>query len=114
MLQYEVRYWLSTPLDKHFFGLHTYVGLFNVATNQWSRYQNDTDHPIWGLGLSYGYSLYLSRAWGLEFNIGAGYASLRYDTFYNVENGAMYDYTERGYWGLTRACISLNYIINRK
>lgn len=114
MLQSEARYWLSTPLNKHFVGVHAHVGLFNIATNQWSRYQNSTDQPLWGFGVSYGYSLYLSKALGLEFNIGAGYASLRYDSFYNVKNGAIYDHTERGYWGVTRAGISLNYIINRK
>ncbi len=114
MLQPEVRYWLSSPMDKHFFGVHAHVGLFNISTNQWSRYQNSTDEPLWGAGVSYGYALYLSRALSLEFNVGAGYASLRYDTFYNVENGALYNHTQRGYWGVTRAGISLNYIINRK
>ncbi len=101
ILQPELRYYLSNPLEKHYFGAHAHVGQFNISTNQWSRYQSNPDEPLWGFGLSYGYALYLSRAWSLEFNIGAGYASLCYDSFYNVENGALYNSTHRGYWGVT-------------
>ncbi len=114
IVQPEFRYWLASPLKGHFAGAHAHFGLFNVATTEWSRYQNSTEQPLWGFGLTYGYALQLSRALNLEAYIGAGYASIKYDTFYNIKNGAIYDHTERGYWGLTRAGISLSYIINRK
>ncbi len=114
VIQPEFRYWLVDSMRSHFVGVHAHVGLFNVATDKWSRYQNSTNQPLWGGGVSYGYALYLSRALNLEFTLGAGYASLSYDSFYNVENGAQYNHTERGYWGITRAGVSLSYIINRK
>ncbi len=113
VLQPEVRYWFSDScLRGHFLGIHAQAGYFNVAINSPSRYQNCDEEPMWGAGLSYGYALKITNGLNVEFNIGAGYANLRYDIFYNIDNGAKFDYDTREYWGITRAAISITYIIN--
>lgn len=109
-IQPEVRYWLSKPGKGHFFGLHAHVGWFNVKWND-NRYQ-DTDRPMLGAGISYGYLLPLSSHWGAEFTLGAGYANMRYDTYYNIENGVRFDMQTKNYWGITRVGISLVYRFN--
>lgn len=105
--QPEGRWWLKEAGTGHFFGLHTHVAWFNVKWND-TRYQT-AKRPLAGVGISYGYKLPLSAHWGAEFNIGAGYANMKYDTFYNIENGARLDTRIRHYWGITRAGLSLVY-----
>lgn len=109
-LQPEARYWLSAPGTGHFFGLHAHVGWFNVRWNR-DRYQ-DTDRPLLGAGISYGYLLPLGDHWAGEFTLGAGYANMRYDTYYNIDNGARIDTRSRNYWGITRVGLSVVYRFN--
>ena len=77
-VQPEARYWLSKPGKGHFFGVHAHVGWFNVKWNR-DRYQ-DTERPLLGAGISYGYLLPFNEHWAGEFTLGAGYANMRYDT----------------------------------
>ena len=51
----------------------------------------------------------ISRHWGAEFNLGVGYANMKYNTYYNVDNGAQLDTRVRHYWGITRVGASLVY-----
>ena len=111
-LQPEARYWLSKPGEGHFFGVHAHVGWFNVRWNR-DRYQ-DTDRPLLGAGISYGYLLPFNEHWAGEFTLGAGYANMRYDTFYNMDNGARIDTRTKNYWGITRVGISVVYRFNLK
>lgn len=106
-LQPEVRWWLKKAGRGHFGGIHTHIAWFNL---KWEsiRYQAD-NRPLFGAGISYGYKFPLSSHWEAEFNIGAGYVNMKYDTFYNIENGAQIDTRDRHYWGITRAGISLVY-----
>lgn len=105
--QPEGRWWLKKAGTGHFFGIHAHAAWFNLKWED-TRYQTDK-RPLLGAGISYGYKLPLSAHWGAEFNIGAGYANMKYDTFYNVENGAQLDTRIRHYWGITRVGISLVY-----
>lgn len=105
--QPEGRWWLKKAGTGHFFGLHAHAAWFNLKWED-DRYQTGK-RPLFGAGISYGYKLPLSAHWGAEFNIGAGYANMKYDTFYNIENGAQLDTRIRHYWGITRAGISLVY-----
>lgn len=105
--QPEGRWWLKKAGTGHFFGIHVHAAWFNLKWED-TRYQTDK-RPLLGAGISYGYKLPLSAHWGAEFNIGAGYANMKYDTFYNVENGAQLDTRIRHYWGITRVGISLVY-----
>lgn len=105
--QPEGRWWLKEAGAGHFFGLHAHVAWFNAKWED-NRYQT-RKRPLAGAGISYGYKLPLSAHWGAEFNIGAGYANMKYDTFYNIENGAWLETHIRHYWGITRAGLSLVY-----
>ena len=106
-VQPEVRRWLAQPAEGHFFGIHAHVGWYNVRWKD-DRYQ-DAGHPLLGAGVSYGYTLPLSNRWAGEFTLGAGYANTRYDTFYNIQNGARINTDTRNYWGITRVGVSLVY-----
>ena len=107
-LQPEARWWMGNEAGRgHFVGLHAHVAWFNVKWND-NRYQ-DVDRPLLGAGLSYGYKLPLSEHWGAEFTLGLGYANMKYDTYYNVDNGALLDTRVRHYWGVTRVGASLVY-----
>lgn len=107
-VQPEFRYWLRKPLQGHFFGVHLNMGAFNVAVNSNTRYQSPDG--FYGVGISYGYVLPIARHWAAEFTLGAGYVYTKYDSYYNIPNGAL---LERGirynYWGLTKVGISLSY-----
>ena len=106
-LQPEGRWWLKSVGQGHFFGLHAHAAWFNAKWED-NRYQTGK-RPLVGAGISYGYKLPLSRHWGAEFTIGAGYANMKYNTYYNIENGAQLDTRIRHYWGVTRAGLSLVY-----
>lgn len=111
-IQPEARYWLSKPGEGHFFGVHAHIGWFNVKWNR-DRYQ-DTDRPLLGAGISYGYLLPFNAHWAGEFTLGAGYANMRYDTYYNIDNGARIDTRTKNYWGITRVGLSVVYRFNLK
>lgn len=107
-VQPEFRYWLGSQTKGHFFGAHLNIGAFNISIDKEKRYQSPDG--FYGMGLSYGYALPFGRHWGAEFTIGAGYVHTKYDTYYNIPNGARY---EKGitynYWGLTKVGINLVY-----
>ena len=111
-IQPEARYWLTRPGEGHFFGVHAHVGRYSVKWNR-DRYQ-DTDRPLLGAGISYGYLLPFNAHWAGEFTLGAGYANMRYDTYYNMDNGARIDTRTKNYWGITRVGLSVVYRFNLK
>lgn len=113
-LQPELRWWLKEGWSGHFFGFDINFSYYNVVTpfNTKTRYQDMCGNtPLIGAGLSYGYSMPLSRdgKWGMEFTLGLGYAHLKYDCFYNVHNGALYSEGCRNWWGPTKAGINIFY-----
>ncbi len=107
-VQPEFRYWLKAPMKGHFFGVHLNIGAFNIAVDNKNRDQSPDG--FYGVGLSYGYVLPFARHWAAEFTVGAGYVHTKYDTYYNIPNGARF---EKGraynYWGLTKVGINLLY-----
>lgn len=105
--QPEGRWWLKSAGKGHFFGLHVHAAWFNLKWED-TRYQTEKQ-PLLGAGISYGYKLPFSRHWEAEFTLGAGYANMKYNTYYNIENGAKLDTRKRNYWGITRAGASLVY-----
>lgn len=110
-VQPSLRYWLKPQQKGHFFGFHLTTGLFNISTNDKTRYQDK--HGMYGAGLDYGYSFSLNNRWGLELNAGAGYIYTRYNKYYNIDNGAYYGSGTKNYWGLTRLGISITYLLNK-
>lgn len=111
-IQPEGRWWLARPGEGHFFGVHAHMGWYSVKWKR-DRYQ-DTGRPLLGAGISYGYLLPFNAHWAGEFTLGAGYANTRYDTYYNIDNGARIDTRTRNYWGITRVGISVVYRFNLK
>lgn len=105
----EGRWWLKSSRKGSFFNVHLNVAWYNVRANDY-RYQ-DTTRPLLGGGVGYGYRLELNRHWGFEFEIGAGMASMKYDRYYNVKNGALKDKKITTYWGIDRASVSLTYYL---
>ena len=99
-VQPEFRYWFKQEHTGHHVGVHGIVGLYNISFGDSHRYQthmidDKLFFPALGVGLSYGYSLWLDKKreeprWFMEFNVGLGYVYERYDSFYNVENGSMF------------------------
>lgn len=112
MLRPELRYWFRDTFDGHFVGVHGIGGAYNVSVNSDTRYQSN--RMAYGVGLSYGYAFRLSKHWGVELSLGAGYVNTSYDCYYNVPNGMLYDSRNKHYWGVTRASVGIVYQINRK
>ena len=109
-VQPEIRWWSKEAMNGHFVGLHTHVAGFNIALNDYARYQ-DPNHALWGLGVSYGYAMTLGKSahWGLEFTLGAGFAQYHYDAYRNESNGPKFRSGSDCYWGITRAGVTLSY-----
>lgn len=107
-VQPEFRCWLKSSMKGHFFGVHLNIGAFNISVDDKNRYQSPDG--FYGVGLSYGYALPFARHWAAEFTVGAGYVYTKYDTYYNIPNGARFEKgTPYNYWGLTKAGVSLVY-----
>ena len=104
-----MRYWLKPEWKGHFFGVHLTAGQFNISVDKNTRYQDV--NGMYGVGIDYGYALKFTEHWGMEFNIGAGYIYTKYNSYYNIKNGACFDTSVKNYWGVTRCGISLIYRI---
>lgn len=105
--QPEARWWISKSGIGHFAGPHLSLGWYNLKFGNF-RYQ-DRGRPAFGAGITYGYSLPLKRAFNLEFSVGVGWLSFRYDRFHNVPNGAFVDLRQTSYFGIDHASVSLSY-----
>jgi hypothetical protein len=117
MVQPEWRYWFCSRFNGWFLGLHAHGGQFNVGnyklpfgvlpTIKNHRYEG------WfaGGGLSIGYQWALSKHWGLETEIGGGYTYFDYKKFNCAHCGTKEKDSAKGFWGPTRAAVSLVYLI---
>ena len=105
--QPEARWWFDRPGNGHFIGPHFSLAWYNFKNGE-TRYQ-DKGQPLLGGGLTYGYSLPLKGEWRMEFSVGVGYCSLKYDRFYNVDNGARIDTRKTSYFGVDHAGVSVSY-----
>ncbi len=117
IIQPELRYWTCETFNGHFFGLHALVSEFNVggidiplgrlADLKDFRYEG----YAYGAGLSWGYQWPIGRRLNFEVNLGAGYAYLDYDKFPCVKCGSKLESTTENYFGVTKAAVSLIYLI---
>ena len=89
------------------------LGWYNFALDGEFRIQDYKGRrPAWGGGIGAGYALQFRKnpRWGMEFAIGAGVYDVKYDIFYNEENGP---YAESGvhdtFFGVDNAAISFTY-----
>lgn len=51
---------------------------------------------------------------GIEAELGLGYAYLASEFYYNIPNGAWYDFATKHYWGPTRVNVGISYMLSRK
>ena len=51
----------------------------------------------------------MGRGWKAEFSLGIGYVNTRYNTYYNISDGALVDTRTKNYFGPTRLGITLVY-----
>lgn len=117
LAQAEYRRWLCQPYSGHFFGIHLSGTQYNIAGHELPmlfgkgsasyRYEGYG----YGAGVSYGYDFFLGKRWNLEINAGAGYMRLNYDKYDCVKCGRKIGPEVKNYFGVTKAGISLAYII---
>lgn len=116
MVQPEVRYWLHEAFNGHYLGLHAHYADYDVAGIRLPAGMKPDycyDGYSYGVGLAYGYQLYLSPRWNVEFTVGGGYTYLEYDKYdFPKEEGWSLGKFRNKYWGLTKAGISIVYLIN--
>ncbi|MDR2937848.1 MAG: DUF3575 domain-containing protein [Prevotellaceae bacterium] len=118
LLQPELRYWLCEAFNGHFFGVHAMGGQFNFSKVQlpFKMYPQLKDYhyqgEFMGLGVAYGYQWILSDRWGIEATLGAGYLYINYKQYPCAECGEELGAGYKGYWGLTKAGLSILYFIN--
>lgn len=116
MAQPEARYWLCERFNGHFFGGHLLGGQFNTGNiNAWSMFPTDKGYRYegyyYGLGLSYGYQWLLGNRWSIEASLGLGYVRSHYDKYDCPHCGEWKGEGKENYLGVTKAAISLIYII---
>ncbi len=69
----------------------------------------------WALGLSYGYSLPLSRSFNLDFSMGIGYLTGEYERYEKEDTHYVWKTTKNRKWfGPTKAEVSLVWLIGNK
>lgn len=120
-VQPELRYWLCHRSVGHFLALDLHGGQFNVGNIGFldfkflgSNLANLKDHRYqgWfaGAGVAYGYSWAFSEHWGMEAEIGIGWAYMRYDSYPCASCGSkLRDNAVHNYFGPTKAAINLVY-----
>ena len=120
-IQPEVRYWFSGNMnDKFFLGAHAGMAYYNYALDGQYRIQDkDGKRPALGGGLSIGYRLPISKNGRLkmEFTVGGGVYSLKYDKFYNTQStsqGEKAETIDKIWYGVDHAAISFSYMFNLK
>lgn len=114
MVQPEARYWLHETFNGHYFGLHgVYMDYDMSHVNFISVMKKDFayDGNAYGGGVSYGYQLYLSPHWNIEFSAGIGFIHFKYDkSAYPPDGEPAYAY-RNNYFGPTKLGVSIVYII---
>lgn len=122
VLQPEFRYYPWLTDDKSnggfFAGAHFGLGWYNFALNGDYRIQDHKgNRPAIGGGLGLGYTLKFKKhpRWGMEFTLGAGVYDVKYDTFYNENNGPYDEKGVRDVWfGIDNAAVSFTYNFDLK
>ncbi len=117
LAQPELRFWACERFNGFFFGIHAHGGEFNVGgidlpfglfealeTNRYEGY-------FFGAGISIGNQWVLGKRWNLEASIGAGWARYHYDQYECADCGEWLGQDMKKYFGVTRATLSLVYLL---
>ena len=91
-----------------------YVGVYGESGKYDFEHKTDICYQgeYWSVGLSYGYSLPISKGLNLEFSLSGGYASIAHRGYTPSPDYSILwrDYTRMGrwhYWGITKLQVSL-------
>lgn len=114
MVQPELRFWLHERFNGHFLGVHGQYMDYDFAGYPMiygMKKDRAYDGNAFGGGISYGYQLYLSPRWNLEFTAGVGFMRFKYDKYPFPKEGGPIGKFRNDYWGPTKLGISIVYII---
>lgn len=117
LVQPEFRYWTCERFNGWFFAAHGLGGRFNAGNVKLPfgliKGLQDRRYEGWyvGGGLGVGYQWVLSKRWSFEAEIGAGYVYFDYDKYNCGQCGTRIAETHRNYLGVTKAALSLIYVI---
>lgn len=116
LVQPELRYWLCEKFQGHFFGIHAGFSEFNFSGYRipfLPKRVKDHRYEGWALlgGISYGYSWILGKRWNLEATVGGGYIYFDYDAYDCEKCGSFRGNNTKGCWNLTKAGLTLVYMI---
>ena len=126
LVQPEFRLWTCSRFSGGFWGIHAHYAQYNMggmlpwgfrSGKMFGSIKNDNilNHRYegWlvGGGIGYGYHWILGRRWGLEAEIGVGYAYLEYDKFRCETCGEKLGRESKHYFGPTKAAITLIFMI---
>ena len=113
LVQPELRHWFCERFAGTFIGLHLHAGEFNVSgigpftTIKNNRYEG----WLAGAGVSIGHQWVLGKRWGLEAELGVGYAYMDYDQYGCAKCDPKEKSDHYNYFGPTRLNLSLVYYI---
>lgn len=115
LVQPEARYWFCEAFNGHFLALHALGGVFNVGNIDLGVYPSTKKYRyeggMYGAGLGYGYQFILGNRWNLGLELGLGWIHVNYDKYDCPNCGEWLGSGKKDYFGLTKAAISLIYII---
>lgn len=110
----EFRYWTCNRFEGHFFGVHGFYWQYNVSQHYVpGMFERDFQYEgnAFGLGLTYGYHLPISKNWGVEFSAGLGIAFMKYDKYECARCGDIIGNFNKTYFGLTGLAVKIVYLI---
>jgi len=116
--QPEFRFWTCERFNGTFWGIHALGGQFNVGNVElpFKILPDLKDHRyegyFYGGGISVGHQWVLGKQWNLETSIGGGYARIHYDKYICPKCGPKLKTGNQNYWGVTKATISMIYVIH--
>lgn len=114
-IQPGLRFWFCERSNGLFWGIHTHWAAFNEGGYKFpfgdhpDMKNNRYEGQLWGGGLSLGYQLPLSIHWGIEGELGLGYAYLDYKKYDCPTCGDLKGKSHKNYVGPTKAAINLIY-----
>lgn len=114
LIQPELRYWLHERFNGHFLGVHGIYADYDIAGTSILNVMKSGysyDGNVFGGGVSYGYQLYLSPHWNIEFTAGIGYLNFKYDKKPFPDAGDDAARYQNNYFGPTKLGVSIMYII---
>lgn len=126
LVQPEFRMWTCSRFSGGFWGIHAHYGGYNWggmlpwgfnSGKMFGAIENPTilhhRYQGWlaGAGIGYGYHWILGNRWGIEAEIGAGYAYLQYDKYPCEKCGRIEGSESKHYFGPTKASVSLIFMI---